>query len=185
MRIIGGKFKGTKFEPPQNIPTRPTTDFAKEGLFNVINNYFNFDNIKYLDLFGGTGSLSYEFFSRGCTDITLVEAFPKCAEFIRQTFKQLGATGQAHVIQGDVFQFIKNNSGKYDIIFAGPPYALESLPGIPDLIFEKDMVLDKGWFILEHNPNHTFAEHPHFLFMRKYGSTHFSVFVNEPETYPL
>ncbi len=185
MRIIGGQYKGMKFEPPQLIPTRPTTDFAKEGLFNVINNYFNFDNVCWLDLFGGTGSLSYEFYSRGCRDITLVEAFPKCAEFIRQTFKQLGAGPEVQVIQGDVFQFIRESHRKYDLIFAGPPYALESLPSLPDLIFEKGLVLDQGWFILEHNPNHDFSKHPHFLFLRRYGSTLFSIFVNQPEGYPV
>src|SRR5580704_7308834 len=98
MRIIGGKLKGIRFEPPQNIPTRPTTDFAKEGLFNVLNNNFNCDNIKVLDLFGGTGSISYEFASRGCTDITTIEIFPKCADFIKKTVADLKLNG-IHVLQ--------------------------------------------------------------------------------------
>jgi 16S rRNA (guanine(966)-N(2))-methyltransferase RsmD len=177
MRIIGGKLKGIRFQPPQNIPTRPTTDFAKEGLFNIINNNFNFDNIKVLDLFGGTGSLSYEFWSRGCTDITTVEVFPKCAAFIKKTSEDLKMNG-LKVLQMDVFQFIQSCNQQFDVIFAGPPYPLENLNTIPDLIFQYDLIDGEGWFILEHNPNHNFEKHPHFLRSKNYGTTIFSIFVN-------
>lgn len=178
MRIIGGKLKGLRFEPPKNIPTRPTTDIAKEGLFNVINNSFNFDNIKVLDLFGGTGSIAYEFASRGCTDITTVEIFPKCANFIKQTAEKFKLPA-IKVLQMDVFNFIQGSPQQFDVIFAGPPYPLETLNTIPDKIFENDLVEGEGWFILEHNPNHNFESHPHFLKSKNYGSTIFSIFVNQ------
>ena len=106
MRIIGGRWSGRKFHPPANIPTRPTTDFAKEAMFNMLDTYYNFDNVKYLDLFGGTGSLSFEFASRGCTDITTVERFPKCTQFINKTISELGIEGMK-VLQMDVFVYIE------------------------------------------------------------------------------
>lgn len=181
MRIIGGRLKGIRFEPPKNIPTRPTTDFAKEGLFNTINNSYNFDNIVVLDLFGGTGSIAYEFASRGCTDITTVEIFPKCADFIRKTASahQLSAI---KVVQSDVFNFIESNHRQFDVIFAGPPYPLPNLATIPDLIFKHNMVEGEGWFILEHNPNHNFEAHPHYWKSKNYGTTIFSIFLNQPPT---
>lgn len=180
MRIIGGRWSGRKFHPPANIPTRPTTDFAKEAMFNMLDTYYNFDNVKYLDLFGGTGSLSFEFASRGCTDITTVERFPKCTQFINKTISELGIEGMK-VLQMDVFVYIEQCRTKFDIIFAGPPYALETLDTIPDLIFEKEMIDGEGWFILEHNPNHSFEKHPHFWKMKSYGSTKFSIFRNEKQ----
>lgn len=178
MRIIGGNLKGIRFEPPKNIPTRPTTDFAKEGLFNTLNNYYNFDNIKVLDLFGGTGSISYEFASRGCKDITTVEIFPKCVEFIKQTAakQKLDAI---KVLRMDVFDYIKTSNLKFNVIFAGPPYPLPNLATIPDLVFENDLVEGEGWFILEHNPNHNFEKHPHYVKNKNYGTTIFSIFTNK------
>lgn len=177
MRIIGGRLKGHRFQPPQNIPTRPTTDFAKEGLFNIINNNFNFDNIKVLDLFGGTGSITYEFWSRGCTDITTVEIFPKCAAFIKKTVAENKMDG-VKVLQMDVFNFVQSSHEKFDVTFAGPPYPLENLSTIPDVIFAADIVEGEGWFILEHNPNHNFDDHPHFFRKVNYGTTIFSMFSN-------
>ena len=177
MRIIGGAFKARQFHPPSGIPTRPTTDFAKEGLFNVLNNAFNFDNIKVLDLFGGTGSISFELASRGCTDITTVEIFPKCANFIKKTAEEFNFKG-IKVMQTDVFQYMQNCIEKYDFIFAGPPYPLPNLPEIPDLIFQYGLVEGEGWFIMEHNPNHNFEKHPHFLKSKNYGSTIFAIFTN-------
>ncbi|MFN8275885.1 MAG: RsmD family RNA methyltransferase [Chitinophagales bacterium] len=178
MRIIGGSLKARQFHPPQNIPTRPTTDMAKEGLFNVLSNSFNFDNIKVLDLFGGTGSISYELASRGCTDITTVEIFPKCAQFIRKTAKDLRLDG-IHVLQQDVFKFIETCTTQYDLIFAGPPYPLPNLATIPDLIFQHQMVEGAGWFVLEHNPDHNFEQHPHFWKSKNYGTTIFAIFRNQ------
>lgn len=178
MRVIGGRLKSVRFEPPKNIPTRPTTDFAKEGLFNTLNNSFNFDNIKVLDLFGGTGSISYEFSSRGCEDITTVEIFPKCADFIKKTVQQHNLKGMK-VLQMDVFRFIESTHDKYDVIFAGPPYPLPNLDTIPDCIFQYGLVEGEGWFILEHNPNHKFEKHPHFYKSKNYGTTIFSIFTNQ------
>jgi 16S rRNA (guanine(966)-N(2))-methyltransferase RsmD len=177
MRIIGGKFKANRFQPPQNIPTRPTTDFAKEGLFNVLTNSFNFENIKFLDLFGGTGSISYEFASRGCKDITIVEIYPKCAAFIKKTVAELKIEGMT-VLQQDVFMYIANCRKQFDVIFAGPPYPLSNLATLPDLIFEHKLIEGEGWFILEHNPNHNFELHPNFFKYKNYGTTIFSIFVN-------
>ena len=177
MRVIGGRLKSIRFEPPKNIPTRPTTDFAKEGLFNVLNNYFDFENIKMLDLFGGTGSISYEFHSRGCTDITTVEIFPKCADFIKQTAQKHNMSG-LKVLKMDVFKFIETTSQKYDVIFAGPPYPLPNLNTIPDQIFQYGLLDGEGWFILEHNPNHNFEQHKHFYRSRNYGTTIFTIFTN-------
>lgn len=178
MRIISGAKKGLRFNPPSNIPTRPTTDFAKEGLFNLLNNYYNFENIKFLDLFGGTGSISYEFASRGCTDITNIEKFPKCANFIKKTAEEMEFKGFQSLCM-DVFSYIKTCSQTYDIIFAGPPYALENLNAIPDIVIEKKLIEGSGWFIMEHNPNHNFDLHPNFHMKRNYGDTIFSIFINE------
>ena len=181
MRIIGGNLKSIRFEPPKNIPTRPTTDFAKEGLFNMLNNSFYFADIKVLDLFGGTGSISYEFHSRGCEDITTVEIFPKCVDFIKKTVEHHNMKGMK-VLKMDVFRFIESAHQKFNVIFAGPPYPLPNLNTIPDLIFQYGLLEGNGWFILEHNPNHNFDNHPHFLKKKNYGTTIFSVFSNiKPE----
>lgn len=178
MRIIGGKFKGHHFNPPDNIPTRPTTDIAKEALFNTLNNYFDFESAKFLDLFGGTGSISYEMSSRGCCDITCVEIFPRCVQFIGETVKKLGlANFKLH--KQDVFQFLENDNGTYDIIFAGPPYPLKTIPQLPEKIFEKNLLRGAGWFVLEHNPDHQFDMHRHFILKKKYGTTIFSIFSKE------
>lgn len=179
MRIVGGRFKGTRFNPPKLKPTRPTTDIAKEGLFNFVGNYYNFDNIRFLDLFGGTGSISYEFASRGCPDITTVEQYPKCIRFIRETSESLGLE-QHRILQMDVFQFIANCNEQFDLIFAGPPYPLPNLATLPDLVFEQDMLEGAGWFILEHNPQHDFSDHPKYIHHRNYGTTIFSIFSHQP-----
>ncbi len=181
MRIIGGALKGIRFEPPKNIPTRPTTDFAKEGLFNIISNNFNLENTKVLDLFGGTGSISYEFASRGCKNVITVEIFPRCVDFIKKTVKhhQLNAIT---VFKTDVFNFMQNCNNKFNLIFAGPPYPLPNLANIPDLIFKYQLLEGAGWFILEHNPNHNFENHPHFFRSKNYGTTIFSIFANETQS---
>lgn len=178
MRIIGGQLKSRQFNPPQNIPTRPTTDFAKEGLFNMLNNNFDFEAVKFLDLFGGTGSISYEMSSRGCTDIAIVEQFPKCANFIKKTAKEFGFTGM-RVFPMDVFKYMQHCTEQYDLIFAGPPYPLPNLPEIPDLIFHYKLLKDDGWFIMEHNPNHNFEQHPNFFKFKNYGTTIFAIFTNK------
>ncbi len=174
MRIISGKHKGIRFTPPKKTPARPTTDIAKEGLFNILNNYFYFDELKYLDLFGGTGSISYEMASRGCEDITLVEIDRKNIEFIKRTSKELDLPIKA--LKEDVFKFMKNCDEQFDLIFAGPPYPLKTLPTIPDKVFEHDLLTEGGYLIMEHNPNHDFKNHPFYEEERNYGSTIFAFF---------
>jgi 16S rRNA (guanine966-N2)-methyltransferase len=177
MRIIGGKFKGRRFHPPaKNWPTRPTTDFAKEGLFNILMNHFDFERLKVLDLFGGTGSHSYEFISRGCRDVTYVDKFPGCVAFVKKIATELDIEPFLKIINADVFKYISWCTEKYDYIFAGPPYGLPNLDQIPDLIFEHHLLRPGGWLILEHNPHHEFKNHPRFQQERSYGKTHFSIF---------
>jgi len=174
MRIIGGQHKGYRFHPPRKNPARPTTDVAKEGLFNILTNHFDFSTLKVLDIFGGTGSISYEFGSRGCLDITTVERHYPNVQFIKQTADHLQLNIQ--VFKQDVFKFIGQCSFKYDVIFAGPPYPLKRIPAIPGLIIEQSLLKPEGWLILEHNPNHQFESETHFLKARNYGSTIFSIF---------
>lgn len=179
MRIIGGKFKGRKFNPPaDNWPTRPTTDYAKEALFNILNNLIDFEETKVLDLFGGTGSHSYEFVSRGCEDVTYVDKFPGAVKFVRQTIEKLGIEEQINIAQMDVFRFIKYANSQWDYIFAGPPYSLPTIDTIPDIIFEKNLLLPDGILVLEHNPHHDFSNHPRLVDVRNYGKTIFSFFKN-------
>ena len=177
MRIIGGKFKGRRFNPPaDHWPTRPTTDYAKEALFNILNNQLDFEASKVLDLFGGTGSHSYEFISRGCEDVTYVDKFADAVRFVRKTSALLGIESYLTIYQMDVFRFIQHATQQWDYIFAGPPYALPTIDTIPDLIFEKNLLLPEGLFVLEHNPHHDFLEHPHLVDVRNYGKTIFSFF---------
>ena len=177
MRIIGGQFKGRKFYPPaKNWPTRPTTDYAKEGLFNIISNHLDFSQLKVLDLFGGTGNHSYEFISRGVEDVTYVDQFPGCLKFVRETAKKLEIESNIRIFKSDVFKFIERNGEQYDYIFAGPPYALPTIDSIPDKILNKGMLKEGGWFVMEHNPNHAYDEHPQCFDVRNYGKTIFSFF---------
>jgi 16S rRNA (guanine966-N2)-methyltransferase len=177
MRIIGGALKGRRFNPPaDHWPTRPTTDYAKEGLFNILMNRIEFDEVKALDLFGGTGSHCYEFVSRGCADITYVDKFSDAVRFVRKTTAELKIEPSIKIVQMDVFKFIASTREKYDYIFAGPPYGLAALDSIPDRIFEANLLNEQGLFVMEHNPNHSFLEHPHLVDVRNYGKTIFSFF---------
>ncbi len=180
MRIISGQFKGRKFYPPADKwPTRPTTDFAKEGLFNILQNHLDFEDLKVLDLFGGTGNHSYEFISRGCTDVTYVDKFGGCLKFVEKTAKELKIEEYIHIVRSDVFKFVARSSEQFDYIFAGPPYALPTIDMIPDLIFEHQLLKENGWFVMEHNPNHSYENHPHLFQVRNYGKTIFSFFKQE------
>jgi len=174
MRIIGGTHSGHRFFPPQKIPARPTTDIAKEGLFNILQNTFDFEDLTALDLFGGTGSISYELASRGCPAITCVELDRQSAAFIAKTATEFGFPVQ--VVKTDVFKFIATCQQQFSFIFAGPPYPLTTIPDLPDLIFKHNLLLPGGWFVLEHNPHHQFNNHPQFLRSRSYGTTIFSIF---------
>ena len=136
MRIIGGKFKGRRFTPPaKNWRTRPTTDYAKEGLFNILINQIDFEDTKVLDLFCGTGNIAYECVSRGSTDVTCVDTFHACIKFVQETAKVLKLDNELVIIKSDVFKFIKKSNTQYDLIFADPPYALAAMKDMPDLIF--------------------------------------------------
>lgn len=158
--------------------TRPTTDIAKEGLFNILQNNFDFEELKTLDLFGGTGSISYELASRGVPDLTVVEKDQQMFSFIKKTAEMLKLEN-CKVVKSDVFRFIEQCTEKFDFIFAGPPYALQTIDELPKLIFEKQVLNKDGWFILEHTPRNSYESFPHFRTSRNYGTTVFSIFVNE------
>jgi 16S rRNA (guanine966-N2)-methyltransferase len=177
MRIIGGEHGGRRFNPPNNMPyTRPTTDIAKEGLFNVLQHSLDFEQLKTLDLFGGTGSISYELASRGVTDLTIVEKDSQMYEFIKKTAAALRIEN-LKAVKADVFKFIDNCTDKFDFIFAGPPYALKNIDDLPKRIFEKKLLKLNGWFVLEHTPRNDYKEFPFYKMERNYGTTIFSVFL--------
>lgn len=180
MRIISGKYKGRHILPPKNITARPTTDFAKESLFNLLQNKMEIDGADVLDLFSGTGSIGLECVSRGAREVTAVEIAHTQQNFIIQTSKQLGINN-LRIVRGDVFRFINASNLRYDLIFADPPYTLDTLPTLPDLIFEKGMLKKDGLFVLEHGKNHSFIDHPRFVEERQYGNVHFSFFINNTD----
>lgn len=175
MRIITGIYKGRRFDVPHTFKARPTTDFAKENIFNVLNSYIDFEGTTALDLFAGTGSISLELLSRGCQQVVSIEKDRDHHAFIRQCVQKLGADNSV-VIRGDVFRYIKSCSQQFDFIFADPPYQLTELAQIPDLIFEKGLLKEEGIFVLEHGAQNDFSNHPHFVEHRKYGSVNFSIF---------
>ena len=182
MRIIGGEHGGRKFNPPGNMPhTRPTTDIAKEGLFNVLQNNFDFENLRTLDLFGGTGSISYELASRGVSDLTLVEKDQAMVDFIKKTSAALRIEN-IKVLRMDVFTFIKQCTDTFDFIFAGPPYALTSIDDLPRQIFQKKLLNKNGWFVLEHTPRNDYKSFPYYKSERNYGTTVFTTFVENRES---
>ena len=175
MRIITGKYKGRHFEIPRSFKARPTTDFAKENIFNVLTGYLDFEDIMALDLFSGTGSISLELLSRGCSQVISVELDRDHHRFITDCLKKLD-TKACIPLRGDVFRFLKSCHQQFDFIFADPPYALKELPQIPDLVFEKNLLKEDGIFVFEHGQNNDFSQHPHFVEHRAYGSVNFSIF---------
>ncbi len=175
MRIIGGKFRGKTIMPPQGYKARPTTDFAKEGLFNILNNEFEMEGLKVLDLFGGTGAISYEFASRGAEMVYCVEMLPLHANFIKSQASKFGMSNLT-VVRHNVFEFLEICREKFDIVFADPPYALEGLDTLPDKVFSQDILHPGAYFILEHPQEFNFSSHPRFCKERKYGNVHFSFF---------
>ena len=177
MRIIGGVFKSRSFSPGKNFRARPTTDFARENLFNILSNRYEFGNKKVLDLFSGTGSISFEFASRGCKDIICVEQDRYHFQFICTVIEKLGIKSDVKALNQDVFRFIDRSNDKFDIIFADPPYELQRLAVLPDLVFEGGLLSEDGLLILEHGKTNDFSAHPHFKELRTYGSVHFSFFI--------
>jgi 16S rRNA (guanine966-N2)-methyltransferase len=179
MRIIGGEWGGRKIHPPSKMPfTRPTTDIAKEGLFNILQSNRELEGLKTLDLFGGTGSISFELASRGATDLTIVEKDGQMLDFIRKTAETLGLN-KLKIIPSDVFRFLKNNKEQYDFIFAGPPYALETIDQIPEYVIKGNLLNENGWFVLEHTPRNRYKDYPLFVSERNYGTTLFSIFIHK------
>jgi RNA methyltransferase, rsmD family len=175
MRIITGQFKGRHFDIPRTFKARPTTDFAKENIFNVLNGYIDFDGITALDLFAGTGSISLELVSRGCKEVVSVEKDRDHARFIADCMKKINTENDI-LIRGDVFRFLKSCHQKFDLIFADPPYALPELDTLPDLVFEHDLLAADGVFVFEHGKHNDFSAHPRFKEHRNYGSVNFSIF---------
>jgi 16S rRNA (guanine966-N2)-methyltransferase len=179
MRIIGGDWGGRKIHPPSKMPnTRPTTDIAKEGLFNILQSNREIEGLKTLDLFGGTGSISFELASRGAADLTIVEKDSQMLDFIRKTAETLRVSN-LKIVPSDVFRFLKNNKDQYDFIFAGPPYALETIDHIPVYITDGNFLKKSGWFVLEHTPRNRYKDFPLFVTERNYGTTLFSIFINK------
>ena len=175
MRIISGQFKGRRISAPSNITARPTTDFAKEGLFNLLNNKIDFEDIDVLDLFAGTGGIGIEFISRQCSSVISVEQNDRHCAFIRKVCTDLNITNLS-LIKTDVFKYIGSCHAQFDMIFADPPYELDKLKEIPNLIFEKKLLKPDGLFVLEHGSKDSFAQHPYYIDHRAYGSVNFSFF---------
>lgn len=185
MRIITGKYKGRHFDIPRSFKARPTTDFAKENIFNVLIQYVDLDGATALDLFAGTGSISLELLSRGCSQVVSVELDRDHHRFIQECMRKLQGEKNCSLhplpstllpLRADVFRFLKNCNEQFDLIFADPPYALKELPTIPDLIFEKQLLKPDGLFVFEHGKDYDFSQHPHFVEHRAYGSVNFSLF---------
>lgn len=193
MRIVAGKYRGRHFDVPRSFKARPTTDFAKENLFNVLRSYIDFerDAPLALDLFSGTGSITLELLSRGCSHVTSVELDALHVGFIRRFVQTLGAEADVTLLRADVLRFLHRAPGTYDFIFADPPYTLPEIPQLPDLIFREapadkgedvpsipypSLLSSGGLFVLEHGKTNDFSTHPHFVAHRTYGSVHFSFF---------
>jgi 16S rRNA (guanine(966)-N(2))-methyltransferase RsmD len=175
MRIISGKYGGRRISPPAFMPhTRPTTDIAKEGLFNIVQNQYALEDIKTLDLFGGTGCITYELASRGAIDLTIVEKDAQMSQFIKNTLELLKI--QARLLRMDVFRFLESCSEEYDFIFAGPPYALNTIDELPKIIVDKKLIAPDGVFILEHTPRNNYEQYKGFVKAKNYGTTIFSFF---------
>ncbi len=178
MRIIGGKYKRRIINPPANIPVRPTTDLAKESLFNVLNNHFDFEAISVLDLFAGTGNISFEFASRGAAKVFSVETDFKCVKYIRQQAENL-LFDSFKVVRDDAHHFLSICKNKFDIIFADPPYDHKYIEDIHKRVFERDLLDEKGWLIIEHGAETTLDDLQGFFEKRKYGRVHFSMFAKQ------
>jgi len=178
LRIISGTHKSRRLNPPKNLPVRPTTDLAKESLFNVLHNLVDFSELNILDLFAGTGSLSFEFASRGCISVISMDQNFKCVDYIRKTANDLGFKN-IKTIKADVFKSLKSNNYSFDLIFADPPYDLNWIDQIPDMIFTKGWLNKNAWLIVEHPGDVDFTRHEFFIQKRVYGRVNFSFFKND------
>lgn len=178
MRIISGTHKGRRLNPPKNLPVRPTTDMAKESLFNVLNNLVDFAELDVLDLFAGTGSITYEFASRGCKSVMAVDNNFRCVGYIRKVAEEFGFDN-IKTMRADVFKSLKRTGYAFDLIFADPPYSLEGIERIPEMVFENGWLKKNAWLILEHPRGFDFARHQYFFQRRVYGKVNFSFFQND------
>ncbi len=176
MRVITGKYKGRHFDIPRTFKARPTTDFAKENLFNVLNSYIDWDAEPVaLDLFAGTGSITLELLSRGCSRVISIEKDPLHFKFIKSFIDKLQDLN-AIPIKGDVFKYLSQCREKFDFIFADPPYVLTEISELPDMVLERDLLREDGLLVVEHGKDHDFSQHPRFVEHRQYGSVNFSFF---------
>lgn len=181
MRIISGKFKGRRLKAPKNLPVRPTTDMAKESLFNIINNLYYFDSISVLDLFSGTGNISYEFASRGTSQITAVDGNYNCIKYINNTARELDLP--INTFKSDVYKFLEKTTAKVDVIFADPPYNFEvdEFLKIANLVFERELLEEDGILIIEHSKHTDLSHHSKYSYQKRYGGNVFSFFENSLE----
>ena len=179
MRIVSGSLKGRRFSPPGSFKARPTTDFAKENIFNVLNNLIDFEDVDVLDLFSGTGSISFEFASRGCTRIVAVEKSYNHFKFIRKITSELDLDDRVNVIRGCAFKYIEKTSIKFDIVFADPPYDLNEAKELPGKVMSSGILNKGGLFIFEHSDKKDYSALPGFREVRKYGKVNFSIFEKE------
>ncbi|MBE7176013.1 MAG: RsmD family RNA methyltransferase [Mucilaginibacter polytrichastri] len=177
MRIIGGRLKGIRLNPPKNLPVRPTTDLAKEALFNILNNQVELDGIRVADLFAGTGNMSFEFASRGAARVTAVERHAGAVKAMQGTAEQLQLDA-IKAVKMDVFSWLKSTPEKYDIVFADPPYDLDRIPEIAQRVFDQKILGENGLLIIEHQSMMNLSVHPQFSEQRKYGHSSFSFFRN-------
>lgn len=175
MRIIAGSLRGRRLNPPANLPVRPTTDMARESLFNILNNYVDFEECSVMDLFAGTGAVSFEFISRGVREVTSIDINAQCTDYIKAEAARLNVRN-LHVVRADVFDLLKRANRQFDLVFADPPYAIENLPLLPDIVFDKHVLTDNGIFVLEHPREYSFEDHPHFWQHRAYGKVNFTFF---------
>lgn len=181
MRIIGGKLKGKQFNAPAKLPVRPTTDMAKEALFNILNNTYDFENCNVLDLFSGTGSISIEFASRGIKHVTSVDKHPGCVQWLKSMAEKYGLA-EIDAQKADTFKFLEQDTNQYELIFADPPYDLPNIPLIPQLVMKNGLLTENGTLIVEHPPMLKLNQFPGFTEVRKYGNSSFSFFEKVPLT---
>lgn len=175
MRIIGGKLKGLRLNPPNNLPVRPTTDMAKEALFNILNNQIDFEGIMMLDLFSGTGNIAMEFASRGAEQVIAIDRSIQCINYLKDTARQ-HKLEQISTFKADVFKYLEMETDQYDLIFADPPYDLNRIPEIPKIVFEKKLLKQGGMLVVEHQSMQNLSQHTGFVEQRKYGHSSFSFF---------
>jgi 16S rRNA (guanine966-N2)-methyltransferase len=176
MRIIGGRLKGLRLNPPKNLPVRPTTDLAKEALFNILQNQIDLEGLKVLDLFSGTGNIALEFASRYAESVTSVDRSIHCINYVKDTAKKHGLN-QITTFKADVFKYLEVETERYSLIFADPPYDLNRIPDLPKIVFDKDLLLPGGMLIVEHQSMQNLSNHPNFVEQRRYGHSSFSFFV--------